>query len=77
MPLEADRDEAAAWSKEFKVAFPVLFDPQRKIAQAYGVNQPPVNVAIDRDGKVVNVLVGLDLDALDSVANALAGKPGE
>jgi len=70
--LEAEREDAGQWAKEFHVAFPVIFDPQRKIAQAYEVQAIPFNVAIDRDGKVVDVIIGADREAMDAVVAKLA-----
>jgi peroxiredoxin len=76
VPLESDRDEAGQWAKEFKASFPVVFDPKQKIAEGYGVQAIPFNVAIDRDGKVVKTIVGADTDALDAVVKQLAGGKG-
>ncbi|MBI3910982.1 MAG: TlpA family protein disulfide reductase [Armatimonadetes bacterium] len=74
VPLETSREAAGAWSKEFKAAFPVIFDPKQKIAQDYGVTAIPFNVAIDREGKVAKILVGAAPEELEKVAKQLAAR---
>ncbi len=74
VPLEEERAAAGEWRKEFEVAFPVVFDPKRKIGEDYGIVSIPTNFAIDRNGKVVRILVGNDPDALDAVVKQLAAK---
>jgi peroxiredoxin len=70
--LDEDRATAAVVPNEHKVAFPVIFDPKGGIAEKYGVQAIPHTVVIDRDGKVVTTLIGLDLEALDqAVAQVL------
>lgn len=56
MALDADKNEAKSLPEDTGVKFPVVFDPQGKIAGAYGVGATPFNVAIDKNGKVVEVL---------------------
>ena len=70
--LETQRTEAGKWSKEFNVAFPVIYDPEHKIAQAYNVQGIPFNVAIDRDGKVVDVFTGAYPRMIDAAVTKLA-----
>lgn len=72
VPLETKREDAAAWAKEFQVEFPVVFDPEGTIATAYGVSAIPKNVVIGRDGRIIQILVGLDPDALHAAAKRLA-----
>ena len=70
--LDEDRATAAIVPNEHKVAFPVIFDPKGGIAEKYGVQAIPHTVIMDRDGKVVTTLIGLDLPALDqAVAQVL------
>ncbi|MFN3653193.1 MAG: TlpA family protein disulfide reductase [Armatimonadota bacterium] len=64
--LDEDRAAAASIPQEAKAKFPVVFDPKGAIAEKYGVQAIPHTVVIDRSGKVHQVLVGLNLDALDS-----------
>ena len=56
---QEDREKAAEFAKEFKVGFPVIFDPKLKIAGDYqgrtlqdGIGTPYL-VLVGRDGKVV------------------------
>ena len=77
VPLERDRAAAGLWKKQFKAGFPFVFDPKMTIAKAYGVEGIPVNVAIDRNGRVLKVIEGADTEALEAVARQLAaGKSG-
>jgi thioredoxin-like negative regulator of GroEL len=70
--LETVRTKAGEWSKEFHVAFPVIYDPEHKIAQAYNVQGIPFNVAIDRAGKVVDVFTGAHPRVIDAAVAKLA-----
>lgn len=63
--LDEDRDTAAIVPKQNKVKFPIVFDPKGAIAEKYGVQAIPHTVVIDRNGKVQQVLTGLDLERLD------------
>lgn len=72
VPLESQRAAAGLWKKEFKVGFPILFDPKMKIAEDYGVEGAPHNVVIDRNGKVVQVILGANTRALDAAVKRLA-----
>ena len=74
MPLESKRNAAAQWKKDFKAPFPILFDPQMIIVQKYQVEGTPLNVAIDKTGKVVKVIEGVDAAALDAAAKKIAAK---
>ena len=74
VPLERDRAAAAQWKKDFKPGFPILYDPKMTISQAYEVEAIPLNVAIDRNGKVVKVIEGADTAALDAVVKQMAKK---
>jgi peroxiredoxin len=70
--LEKVRENAGQWSKTFHVAFPVIYDPEHKIAKAYNVQGIPFNVVIDREGKIVDVFNGARSDAIDAAAAKLA-----
>ncbi len=67
--------EAGAFAKEVKATFPVIHDPEGKIFDAYAVGPMPTNVVLGRSGKVVGIIEGVDLKALDAaVAKALVSK---
>ena len=74
VPLETDKAAAGLWKKEFKAGFPILFDPKMTIMKAYDVEGIPVNVAIDRNGRVVKVIEGANTAALDAVVRQMAAK---
>lgn len=74
MPLETKRDAAGQWKKDFKAPFPILFDPKGSISGKYQVEVLPLNVAIDKTGKVVKVIEGVDVAALDAAAKKIAAK---
>ncbi len=44
------------------------------IARAYGVEAIPLNVAIDKNGKVVKVIEGANAAALDAAVKQIATK---
>lgn len=70
---DEDPKEAGAFAKEVKATFPVVQDPAYAIFEKFGVEPMPTNIVIDRQGKVVASIEGLDLKALDAaVAKALA-----
>ncbi len=74
VPLESTLAAASQWKKDFKPGFPILFDPKMTIVNAYGVEGLPTNIAIDRNGKIVQVLVGGDSAALEAVVKRMAKK---
>lgn len=74
VPLERTREAAAQWKKDFKAPFPILFDPKGTIGEKYQVEAIPLNVAIDKTGKVVAVIEGSDTRALDAAAKKIAAK---
>ena len=43
---------------EFKLNFPVLYDPADRIARAYGVRGHPVTFIIDREGFLIGKVIG-------------------
>jgi peroxiredoxin len=46
------------FQKEFKLSFPVLFDPQGRMAEKYEITGHPVTFFIDRKGFLVGKVVG-------------------
>ena len=44
--------------KEFKLSFPVLFDPKGKVAEKYEFRGHPVTFLIDRKGVLVGKVIG-------------------
>lgn len=66
MTPDEDPKEAGAFAKEVKATFPVIQDPPYTIFEKYGVEGIPANIIIDRKGKVVAAIEGLDTKALDA-----------
>lgn len=46
------------FQKEFKLSFPVLFDPQGKASEKYQITGHPVTFLIDRKGFLVGKVMG-------------------
>lgn len=55
---DRDREKVAAYLKDRALSFPLLIDPDGKVAEAYGVEGLPTTVLIDRKGQVVRVESG-------------------
>jgi peroxiredoxin len=70
--LETNRAQAGKWTRELSLPFPVIFDPKQKIARAYGPRATPLNIAVDRSGKIVKVMEGGDIAGLERVFAELA-----
>lgn len=62
--------EAGTFAKEVRATFPVIHDPKNTIFGTYGVESIPANVIIDKKGKVVKVVEGPDLPAIEAAINA-------
>jgi len=69
--LDEDRKDAGALPGEFKVKYPVIFDPKGAISERYEVQTIPHTVVIARDGRIHQIITGLDLDALDRAVAAV------
>lgn len=50
--VEQDSEKAAELVDELGVTFPILYDPESKASQAYGVDAMPTTIMIDRDGEI-------------------------
>jgi peroxiredoxin len=72
---DEDPKEAGAYAREVRATFPVVQDPPYAIFEKFGVEGTPSNIVIDRKGKVVAAIEGLNTKALDAaVASAMAAK---
>lgn len=56
--IDNDKKNASNMARKLGVSFPVLFDPEKKTADSYGVSAMPYTVMIDRDGVVRSVHKG-------------------
>ena len=73
--VDEDGKKAGGPARQIGAKFPVIHDASGDIARRYGVSTIPLNVVIDRQGKVVDALIGGDAAALKSAAARLA-RPG-
>ncbi len=53
-----DREDVAAFIKEFKLSFPVVLDSSGRVSARYGVRGIPATFIIDRDGDIVAYATG-------------------
>ena len=60
------------FQKEFKLSFPVLFDPDGKATEKYEFRGHPVTFLIDRKGLLVGKVIG-ERDWSNAEAKALVG----
>lgn len=51
-------DLVREFQKEFKLSFPVLFDPQGKVSGKYEITGHPVTYLIDRKGLLLGKVIG-------------------
>jgi thiol-disulfide isomerase/thioredoxin len=56
--VDADHGDAEKFQREVPIAFDVLYDPQGKLAEQFGVQGMPSTFVFDRDGKLVRTLLG-------------------
>lgn len=69
-----DVKKASAFAREIKATFPVVHDPEFKIHDKFGVQPIPANVVIDRRGRVVASIEGVDLKRLDAAVAKAVGR---
>jgi len=51
-----DQEEALRFARGTHVTFPLLLDPRKTVARLYDVDNLPMTVLIDRDGKIRQVV---------------------
>ena len=57
--IDADGREAVApFMQQMNLTFPVLLDPKEKIRSLYGITGVPESFIVDRDGILVNKVIG-------------------
>jgi peroxiredoxin len=52
------RDEVVAFRDEFELSFPILLDPSKEVYRAYQATGVPETFMLDRDGRLVERLIG-------------------
>jgi cytochrome c biogenesis protein CcmG, thiol:disulfide interchange protein DsbE len=56
--VDANRADAENFQREVPVGFEVLYDPQGKLAEQFGLQGMPTSFVFDRDGKLAHTLLG-------------------
>ena len=69
--LDKRRDLAEKFLREFAPRFTVAFDPAGKSAEAYGVAAMPSSYLVGRDGELLDVHAGFDLDDAEAFENRI------
>src|SRR5262249_12127348 len=59
---DLETEKLTDYLKERSLSFPVLRDPDGKVAQAYGVDGFPTTVLINKEGRIVRVQSGFATD---------------
>jgi peroxiredoxin len=72
--IDEDPRAAADFATAMKLNFPILVDPDKKIANAYQVEGIPTMFVIDKDGKVVYGRAGYDATMTFQLASELGIK---
>ena len=72
--IDDDPKAAADFATAMKLNFPVLVDPDKKIANAYQVEGIPTMFVIDKDGKVIYGRAGYDATMTFQLASELGIK---
>ncbi len=67
---DQSKADAGLFAKEVKATFPVVHDPKGLVFSKYGIEAIPVNVIVNRQGKVTRVIVGADTQAMDAAVAA-------
>ena len=66
---EDGREKVAEFARELGLSFPVLLDPKRQVGERFGVWGYPETFVIDRNGYVVERVIGpRDWDSPASIA---------
>jgi peroxiredoxin len=72
--IDEDPKAAADFATAMKLNFPILVDPDQKIANAYQVEGIPTTFVIDKDGKVIYGRAGYDATMTFQLASELGIK---
>jgi cytochrome c biogenesis protein CcmG/thiol:disulfide interchange protein DsbE len=56
--VDANRADAEKFQRDTPIRFEVLYDPQGKMAELFGLQGMPTTFVFDREGKLVHTLVG-------------------
>lgn len=56
--VDSEHEAALRMLKRIPVSYPVVFDPEGRWPERYGVNGMPSGYLLDRDGRVITVKIG-------------------
>ena len=56
--VDANRADAEKFQREVPIGFEVLYDPEGKLAEQFGLQGMPTSFVFDRDGKLAHTLLG-------------------
>ena len=56
--VDATRADAEKFQRDIPISFEVLYDPEGKMAEQFGLQGMPTTFVFDRDGKLVHTLLG-------------------
>jgi cytochrome c biogenesis protein CcmG, thiol:disulfide interchange protein DsbE len=56
--VDANRTDAERFQREVPIGFDVLYDPQGKLAEQFGLQGMPTSFVFDREGKLAQTLLG-------------------
>lgn len=60
------------WQRRFKVPFPVIFDPEMKIIQAYKAERSPWTIMINAQGRITHEWPGYSVGEINELSQAIA-----
>jgi thiol-disulfide isomerase/thioredoxin len=67
-PDDVGTDEIKAWTDELQVSFPIVWDKDKKTANAYKPPKMPTSYVLDKKGIVRHVHAGYTADEADEIA---------
>jgi thiol-disulfide isomerase/thioredoxin len=56
--VDANRADAEKFQRDIPIGFEVLYDPEGKMAETFGLQGMPTTFVFDREGKLVHTLLG-------------------
>jgi thiol-disulfide isomerase/thioredoxin len=56
--VDAERADADKFQRDVPIGFDVIYDPQGKLAEQFGLQGMPTSFVFDRDGKLAHTLLG-------------------
>jgi cytochrome c biogenesis protein CcmG/thiol:disulfide interchange protein DsbE len=69
--VDMERELAEEFLRETPASFPIVYDPDAKLAQQFGVLGMPSSYLIDRDGNVISSHIGFRRDERDNYESAI------